>query len=231
MAGNRKLAWSFSPFKGHFVGALNTTLSYKKMLSMTKMWRFLRAFSVVDFSAVGFLDFLKTQRQKSLFLHKSDFHWQSNAFLWFDFQTHGFFLSRKKCIGVMFSSIRKAKKTLTTRGLFISTLSHVKLIAETRVYMPQKHEICGYFFTVFRRFSRKNIIKDILQEMKNGLSLRQRQLQVIMYYIITWAFHKQYKLQTKRMHIPRKNEQYFYFSLPLKATEIFPSYYFEATLE
>ena len=90
MAGNRKLAWSFSPFKGHFVGALNTTLSYKKMLSMTKMWRFLRAFSVVDFSAVGFLDFLKTQRQKSLFLHKSDFHWQSNAFLWFDFQTHGF---------------------------------------------------------------------------------------------------------------------------------------------
>ena len=25
--------------------------------------------------------------------------------------------------------------------------------------------------------------------MKNGLSLRQQQLQVIMYYIITWAFH------------------------------------------
>ena len=84
----------------------------------------------------------------------------------------------------MFSSLRKAKKTITTRGLFISTLSHVKLIAETRVYMPQKHEIYGYFFTV-RRFSRKNIIKNILQEMKNGLSLRQRQLQVIMDYIIT----------------------------------------------
>ena len=47
-------------------------------------------FSVVDFSAVGFLDLLKTQRQKSLFLFKSDFHWQSNAFLWFDFQIHGF---------------------------------------------------------------------------------------------------------------------------------------------
>ena len=31
--------------------------------------------------------------KKSLFLYKSDFHWQSNAFLWllwFDFQTHGF---------------------------------------------------------------------------------------------------------------------------------------------
>ena len=60
---------------------------------MTKIGRFLRGFSVVDFSAVGFLDLLKTlktQRQKSLFLYKSDFHWQSNAFLWFDFQTHGF---------------------------------------------------------------------------------------------------------------------------------------------
>ena len=168
--------------KGHFVGALNTSLYYKKMLSMTKIWRFPRAFSVVDFSAVDFLDLLKTQRQKSLFLHKSDFHWRSNAFLWF-------FLSRKKCIGVMFSSLRKAKK-ITTRGLFVSTLSHVKLIAETRLYMPQQHEMYGYFFTVFRRFSRKNIIKNILQEMKNGLSLRQRQLQVIMYCIITWAFHK-----------------------------------------
>ena len=45
------------------------------------------------FSAVGFLDLLKTlktQHQKSLFLYTSDFHWQSSAYLWFDFQTHGF---------------------------------------------------------------------------------------------------------------------------------------------
>ena len=39
------------------------------------------------------------------------------------------------------------------------------------------------------------------------------------------------QLQTKRMHILRKNEQYFYFSFTLKDTEIFLSYYFEATLE
>ena len=55
MAGNRKLAKSYSPFKSHFVGALNTVLSYKKMFSMTKTGRFLRGFSVVDFSVVGFL--------------------------------------------------------------------------------------------------------------------------------------------------------------------------------
>ena len=76
--------------------------------------------------------------EKSLFLYKSYFHWQSNAFLWLDFQTHGFSYHCKEIkIGVMFSSLRKAKKKITTRGLFISTLSHVKLIAETR-----HHIIC-----------------------------------------------------------------------------------------
>ena len=60
---------------------------------MKKIGRFLRGFSVADFSAVGFLGLLKTfktQRQKLMFLCKSDFHWQRNAFLWFDFQTRGF---------------------------------------------------------------------------------------------------------------------------------------------
>ena len=77
MAGNRKLALSYSPFKSHFVGALNTLLSYKKILSVTKIGRFVRGFSVVDDSAVGFLDLvktLKTQRQKQLLLYKSDLH-------------------------------------------------------------------------------------------------------------------------------------------------------------
>ena len=45
--------------------------------------------------------------------------------------------------------LKESEKQITTRGLFISTLSHVKLIAETRVYMPQKHEIYGYFFFQF----------------------------------------------------------------------------------
>ena len=53
--------------------------------------------------------------------------------------------------------------------------------------------------------------------MKNGLSLRQQQLQVIMLYIITWAFHK---LSC------RQNEWYFYFVLTLKDTGIFPKLLF-----
>ena len=60
---------------------------------MTKIGRFIRGFSLVDLSVVGFLDLskiFKTQRQKVMFLYKSDFQWQSNALLWFDFQTRGF---------------------------------------------------------------------------------------------------------------------------------------------
>ena len=54
------------------------------MFYTTKIGRFLSGFSVVDFLAVVFLEILetlKTQSQKSLFLYKFDFHWQSNAFL------------------------------------------------------------------------------------------------------------------------------------------------------
>ena len=51
--------------------------------------------------------------------------------------------------------------------------------------MPLKHEIYGYFFYICSTVFAEKYMKNILQEMKNGLSLRQQQLQVIMYYIIT----------------------------------------------
>ena len=51
--------------------------------------------------------------------------------------------------------------------------------------MPQKHEIYVVFFYSFSKVFAENFIKNILKEMKNGLSLRQKQLQVIMYNIIT----------------------------------------------
>ena len=46
--------------------------------------------------------------------------------------------------------------------------------------------------------------------MKNWLSLRQQQLQVIMYYIIPSAFHKLMHLQTKQMH-PENTKNTFIF--------------------
>ena len=40
----------------------------------------------------------------------------------------------------MFSCFKtKSEKKITTRGLFISAMSHVKLIAETRVYICHKN--------------------------------------------------------------------------------------------
>ena len=61
--------------------------------------------------------------------------------------------------------------------------------------------------------------------MKNGLSLRQQKLQVIMYYIITCHEHFISSLPDKT-NAPQKNEKYFYFSLTLKDTEIFPKLLF-----
>ena len=94
---------------------------------------------------------------------------------------------------------------------------HVKLITETRVYICHKNMKSMGFFSCLSNVFAENFIKNILQEMKNGLSLRQQQLQVIMLYIITWAFHK---LSC------RQNEWYFYFVLTLKDTEIFPKLLF-----
>ena len=51
--------------------------------------------------------------------------------------------------------------------------------------MLQKNEIYEIFYSFSKVFA-ENFMKNILLlEMKNGLSLRQQQLQVIMYYIIT----------------------------------------------
>ena len=91
--------------------------------------------------------------------------------------------------------------------------------------MPQKHEIYVSFYS-FSNVCAEKFLQNILQEMKNGMSLRQQQLQVIMYYIIICHEHFISSVADKRMHIPRKNEQCFYFSLTLKDTEIFPKLLF-----
>ena len=77
----------------------------------------------------------------------------------------------------MFSCFKsKWRKKITTRGLFISAMSHVLTDhGDTCLYMPQKHEIYSFFYS-FSKVFEENFIKNILQEMKNGLTLRQQQL-------------------------------------------------------
>ena len=92
------------------------------MFSMIKIGLFLRRFSVVDFSAVGFLDLLKTlktQLQKSLFLRIS--------LIFTDKAMHFYGLISKLMV---YLSRKKAKNYFTTRDLFISAMSHVKLIKD-----------------------------------------------------------------------------------------------------
>ena len=67
----------------------------------------------------------------------------------------------------------------------------------------------SFFYNVSKALAEK-FIKTILQEMKNGLNLRQQQLQVIMYYIITWAFHKLSYRQNECTY-PEKTKNTFIF--------------------
>ena len=74
-----------------------------------------------------------------------------------------FYLSRKKCIVGMFSCFKKSEKKFGKRGLFISAMSHVKLITETRIYICHKNmKSMGIFFTVFRPYWGKRIQNALL---------------------------------------------------------------------
>ena len=76
MAGNRKLARKITVL----LKAISLVLWIPYFPTIG---RFLRGFSLLDFSAVGFLGLLKTfktQRQKVMFLYKSDFHCKAMHF-------------------------------------------------------------------------------------------------------------------------------------------------------
>ena len=88
-----------------------------------------------------------------MFLYKSNFHWQSNTFLWFDFQTCGFTYQGGQCIVAMFSCFKtKSQRKFTTQGLCISAMSHVELITETknmksmRFFLQFFERYCGKFY-------------------------------------------------------------------------------------
>ena len=56
----------------------------------------------------------------------------------------------------MFSCFKtKSEKKFTTRGLFFSVISHVKLIAETRVYICHKNVKSMGFLQFFESFRGK----------------------------------------------------------------------------
>ena len=85
------------------------------MFCMTKIGRFLRGFSVVDFSAVGFVELLKTLKDSTPKITVPVQVWFSLAKqciskVWFP--NSWFYLSRKKRIVAMFSCFKKSEKFL-----------------------------------------------------------------------------------------------------------------------
>ena len=72
----------------------------------------------------------------------------------YDFQTCGFTYQGGNASYQCSAALRqKAKKKFTTRGLFISAMSHVKLIAETR----DKNMKSMVFLQFFESFRGKNL--------------------------------------------------------------------------
>ena len=84
----------------------------------------------------------------------------------------------------MFSYFKKSEKNLLREVyLLAQCLVLLNLIAERRVYIcHQKMKSMGIFFLqFFESFRGKYKLKNILGEMKNGLTLNQQQVQVIVY--------------------------------------------------
>ena len=144
MAGNRKLARKVTVLLKAISLVLWIPYFPTKNVIHDKNRTFsTRVFSCRFFSSRFFWPFkdlkysIDTQHQNSLFLLVYQI-WVSLAkqcmsMVWFP--NSWFYLSRKKCIVAMFSYFKKSENKFTTRGLLISTMSHVKLIAETRVYI------------------------------------------------------------------------------------------------
>ena len=76
----------------------------------------------------------------------------------------------------------------TTWGLFISAMCHVKLIAETRVYICHKNmKSMGFFLQFFERFRGKiykiYIPREIYKEW-----IESETVTITCDYVVTWAF-------------------------------------------
>ena len=154
------------------------------MFSMTKIGRFLRGFSVVDFSAIGFVELLKTLKDSTPKITVPVQVWFSLAkqcisMVWFP--NSWFYLWRKKRIVAMFSCFKKSENFLQrevyllVRCLILNWSRRHAFIYATKTWNLWVFFVCLFvcFFYSFSNVFEEKYIKNILQEMKNGLSLRQ----------------------------------------------------------
>ena len=139
------------------------------------------------------------------------------------------YLARKKYTVAMCSCFKKSKKKkkLSLREVYL--LARCLMLNWSRrhafIYATKTWNLWVFVLLFSESFREKKmyiyIYINILQEMKNGLSLRQLQLQMIMHYILTWA----YKLTCRQNYSTPKKRTILLF-LTLKGTEIFPKLLF-----
>ena len=116
MAGNRKLARKVTVLLKAISLVLWILYFPTKIFSMKKIRRILRGFSLVDFSAEGFLGLLKTfmtQRQKVMFSLAK----QCISMVWFP--NSWFCISGRKCIVAMFSCFKTKSEKKIYHARFI----------------------------------------------------------------------------------------------------------------
>ena len=126
---------------------------------MTKIGRFLRGFFTCRFFSSRFSWPFKDFQDSTPKNHVPvwigfSLAKQCISMVWFP--NSWFYLSRRKCTVAMFSCFKtKGEKKFTTRGLFISVMSHVKLITETLVYICHKTWNLETFLQFFESFCGK----------------------------------------------------------------------------
>ena len=114
-------------------------------------------------------------------------------------------LSSKKCIVAMFSCFKKSEKVLLCKVYLLAWCVILNwLRRHAFIYATKTWNLC--FLNSFWKVFMEKHVKKIIKVMKNGNSLRQQKVQVIMYFE-----HFISSLADNTNELP-KNEQYFYFS-------------------
>ena len=116
-------------------------------------------------------------------------------------------LSSKKCIVAMFSCFKKSEKVLLRKVYLLAWCLMLNWLRKHSFICAAKTWNLCFFYSFWKVFIEKHV-KKIIKVMKNGNSLRQEKVQVIMYHVIE---HFISSLADNKNELP-KNEQYFYFS-------------------
>ena len=121
---------------------------------------------------------------------RSVFHWQNDAFQWFDFQTHGFTYQGRNASWQCSATLRKAKKKLLREVYFLARCLVLNWSRRHAFIICHKNmkSMRIFFFTVFRKFSRKIQINKF--SSGNEEWIESETATITSHYVLSWAFHK-----------------------------------------